>query len=159
MSIWLGIERNLPPEDDLPNQAVAILDSEIHRLDSVVKRFLDFTTVPELHWEEAPARRSAQRNASIARPQMDQVLMRLQTSYQPVPPVRVDRPAQAGRLNLAFNAIEAMLPSVAPSASASAARRIRRNRISDTGSGIAPEHRARIFQLFFTTRRGGRASV
>ena len=28
-------------------------------------------------------------------------------------------------------------------------------RIADTGQGIAPEHRARIFQLFFTTRRGG----
>ena len=28
-------------------------------------------------------------------------------------------------------------------------------RVIDTGRGIAPEHRARIFQLFFTTRPGG----
>ena len=27
--------------------------------------------------------------------------------------------------------------------------------IQDTGRGIAPEHRQRIFQLFFTTRPGG----
>jgi signal transduction histidine kinase len=27
--------------------------------------------------------------------------------------------------------------------------------IRDTGRGIAPEHRQRIFQLFFTTRKGG----
>ncbi|HLP99656.1 MAG TPA: ATP-binding protein, partial [Candidatus Limnocylindria bacterium] len=27
--------------------------------------------------------------------------------------------------------------------------------IGDTGAGIPPEHRARIFQLFFTTRPGG----
>ena len=27
--------------------------------------------------------------------------------------------------------------------------------IADTGRGIAPEHRSRIFQLFFTTRPGG----
>ena len=27
--------------------------------------------------------------------------------------------------------------------------------IADTGLGIAPEHRSRIFQLFFTTRPGG----
>jgi signal transduction histidine kinase len=27
--------------------------------------------------------------------------------------------------------------------------------VSDTGQGIKPEHRARIFQLFFTTRPGG----
>ena len=27
--------------------------------------------------------------------------------------------------------------------------------MADTGRGIAPEHRQRIFQLFFTTRPGG----
>ena len=27
--------------------------------------------------------------------------------------------------------------------------------VSDTGHGIKPEHRARVFQLFFTTRPGG----
>ena len=27
--------------------------------------------------------------------------------------------------------------------------------VADTGRGIAPEHRGRIFQLFFTTRPGG----
>jgi signal transduction histidine kinase len=27
--------------------------------------------------------------------------------------------------------------------------------VADTGKGIPPEHRTRIFQLFFTTRKGG----
>ena len=33
-------------------QAVRILDSEIDRLDNVVKRFLDFTRPPDMHQEE-----------------------------------------------------------------------------------------------------------
>ena len=28
-------------------------------------------------------------------------------------------------------------------------------RVGDTGPGIAPENRGKIFQLFFTTRKGG----
>jgi hypothetical protein len=38
--------------DEMPQQAVRILDSEIDRLDTVVKRFLDFTRPPEMHQEE-----------------------------------------------------------------------------------------------------------
>ncbi len=58
-------------------------------------------------------------------------------------------------INLIVNAIEAM-----PGAASCLSRCSRREEmaeieIRDTGRGIAPEHRQRIFQLFFTTRTGG----
>ena len=53
MRLWLeNLKVSLPEGDDLPQQAVRVLDSEIDRLDTVVKRFLDFTRPPEMHQEE-----------------------------------------------------------------------------------------------------------
>ena len=53
MRLWLeNLKENLPAGDGVPRQAVAVLDSEIDRLDSVVKRFLDFMRPQELRLEE-----------------------------------------------------------------------------------------------------------
>ncbi len=53
MRLWLeNLKESLPAGEELPRQAVAVLDSEIDRLDSVVKRFLDFMRPPELRLEE-----------------------------------------------------------------------------------------------------------
>src|SRR5579871_3014693 len=52
MRIWLeNLKASLPDVDGLPLQAVRVLDSEIDRLDNVVKRFLEFTRPPDLHQE------------------------------------------------------------------------------------------------------------
>jgi signal transduction histidine kinase len=73
-----------------------------------------------------------------------------------VPSVWVDRQLlHQALLNLILNAIEAM-----PGGGTLAIDLERHGdsaeiRIRDSGKGIAPEHRARIFQLFFTTRPGG----
>jgi len=47
---WMeNLKASLPEGDTMPQTAVRVLDNEIDRLDTVVKRFLDFTRPPELH--------------------------------------------------------------------------------------------------------------
>ena len=48
--------------------AVKVLDSEIDRLDSVVKRFLDFTRPVELHPEETQLAELIDEVVRVARP-------------------------------------------------------------------------------------------
>ncbi len=157
MRLWLeNLKGVLPVGEELPRQAVAVLDSEIDRLDSVVKRFLDFMSPAELHLEETQLDKLLDAVAGIARPQMLRAGVQVETHYAELPPVRVDKPLlEQALLNLVLNAIEAM-----PSGGRLTLGLERRGesaeiRIQDTGRGIAPEHRARIFQLFFTTRTGG----
>ncbi len=157
MRLWLeNLKEHLPAGDGVPRQAVAVLDSEIDRLDSVVKRFLDFMRSQELRLEETHLDELLNEVSGLARPQMERAHVQLEKQYADLPPVRVDRPLLTqALLNLIFNAIEAM-----PSGGTLTLGLERRGetaeiRIEDTGQGIAPENRARVFQLFFTTRPGG----
>jgi signal transduction histidine kinase len=157
MRLWLeNLKENLSPGEALPRQAVAVLDSEINRLDLVVKRFLDFMRPPELRLEETRLDQLLEEIAATARPQLERAGVQQEVRFVPLPSVRVDRALlKQALLNLVYNAIEAMptggrltlgLERQADSAEIF---------VSDTGQGIKPEHRARIFQLFFTTRPGG----
>jgi signal transduction histidine kinase len=157
MRLWLeNLKENLSPSEALPRQAVAVLDSEINRLDSVVKRFLDFMRPPELRLEETHLDQLLAETTAIARPQMAQAGVQHELHCAPLPPLRVDRALlKQALLNLVYNAIEAM-----PGGGRLTMRLVRRGdmveiSVSDSGQGIKPEHRARIFQLFFTTRPGG----
>jgi PAS domain S-box-containing protein len=157
MRLWLeNLKENLSPGEALPRQAVAVLDSEINRLDSVVKRFLDFMRAPELRLEETDLGRLVEEVAAIARPQMERAGVQPEMRCATVPFVHVDQALlKQALLNLVYNSIEAM-----PGGGRLTIALERRNdaveiSVADTGVGIKPEHRARIFQLFFTTRSGG----
>ena len=157
MRLWLeNLKENLSPDEALPRQAVAVLDSEINRLDSVVKRFLDFMRPPELRLEETKLDQLLEEIAAMARPQMERAGVQQEVHCAPLPPVRVDRDLlKQAVLNLVYNAIEAMPGGGRLTMGLERRGDTAEISVSDTGTGIKPEHRARIFQLFFTTRPGG----
>src|SRR5579863_285998 len=111
MRIWLeNLKASLPEEDGMPQQAVRILDSEIDRLDSVVKRFLDFTRPPDMHQEESSLREILEEVVAVERPHIEKgdVKLDLRLSND-VPDFLVDRPLlKQALINLLVNALEAM---------------------------------------------------
>jgi PAS domain S-box-containing protein len=157
MRLWLeNLKESLPAADSTPMRAVAVLDSEIKRLDSVVKRFLDFMRPAELHREELLLNKLLDEVLAIARPQMERAGVQLETKYAPVPAVFVDRALlEQAVLNLVYNAIEAMPGGGKLTVGLQSRGDLAEISVADTGAGIKPENRARVFQLFFTTRPGG----
>jgi PAS domain S-box-containing protein len=158
MRLWLeNLKESLPQDDETPKQALQVLDSEIDRLDNVVKRFLNFTRPVELHLEETPLADLLQEVLSVAAPQLERAQIQVATLLPcDVPPVNVDRPLIKQAIqNLVLNAAEAMPQGGKLSIVLSRRGDMAELSVADTGRGISAEHRVRIFQLFFTTRPGG----
>ena len=158
MRLWLeNLKASLPEGDELPQQAVRVLDSEIDRLDTVVKRFLDFTRPPEMHQEETNLKDLLGELLAIERPRMDKANVKVEARFAAdVPPVLVDRQLlKQALINLFVNAVDAMPGGGRLTVLLERRGEMADIEIEDTGRGIAPEHRQRIFQLFFTTRPGG----
>jgi signal transduction histidine kinase len=158
MRIWLeNLKASLPDVDGLPLQAVRVLDHEIDRLDSVVKRFLDFTRPPEMHQEESSLKEILQEVVAVEGAEFDKAGVKMDAQLaDDVPNVLIDKPLLMQALfNLLVNALEAMPGGGKIFISLRRRGEMAEIQIRDTGRGIAPEHRERIFQLFFTTRPGG----
>jgi signal transduction histidine kinase len=134
-----------------------VLDSEIDRLDRVVKRFLDFTKPVEMRVEEVSLAPLLARIVEVAQPQIDRAKLKVDLRLaNGVPPVRGDSELlRQAVLNLVLNAVQAMPEGGRLTVSLERRGDNAHVLVADTGKGIPPEHRNRIFQLFFTTRKGG----
>jgi len=158
MRLWLeNLKESLPEGDSMPQQAVRVLDKEIDRLDTVVKRFLDFTRPPEIHQEETNLKDLLEDVFAVGKPQMDRASVKVEAHFaSDVPSVLVDRQLlKQALMNLLLNAIEAMPGGGLLTVSLQRRGEMAGIEIQDTGRGIPPEHTQRVFQLFFTTRPGG----
>ena len=159
MRLWLeNLKESLPPEADAPAlQAVQVLDKEIDRLDAVVKRFLDFTRPMEIRLEATQLAELLGEVLEVAKPQLSKAGIHVaQLLPIDVPEVYADRALlKQAVLNLVLNAAEAMPGGGQLRLVLSRRGEAAEITVGDTGKGIPPENRQKIFQLFFTTRPGG----
>jgi PAS domain S-box-containing protein len=159
MRLWLeNLKESLPPDSDSSaKQAVQVLDKEIDRLDAVVKRFLDFTRPMDVRLEPTQLAELLREVLEIAQPQMQKANIQVaQLLPIDVPEVYVDRALlKQAVLNLVLNAGESMPAGGQLRLMLSRRGEMAEISVGDTGKGIPPEHRQKIFQLFFTTRPGG----
>src|SRR5215471_7023343 len=159
MRLWLeNLKESLPADSDgASQQAVQVLDKEIDRLDQVVKRFLDFTRPMDVRLEATQLADLLKDVLEIATPQLQKSNIHLaQLLPIDVPEVYVDRALlKQAVLNLVLNAAEAMPNGGQLRLMLSRRGEMAEITVGDTGDGIPPENRQKVFQLFFTTRPGG----
>ena len=138
-------------------QQIEIISREIVRLDQVVKTFLDFTRPVDLTFANVDLRELMEEVAQLARPQAEASNIQVEVRWDADGvEARADRDLlKQAILNVVVNAIEAMPGGGALRLEALANEETAELRISDTGGGIPPELREKIFRLYFTTKPKG----
>jgi PAS domain S-box-containing protein len=134
-----------------------IIGSEIHRLDRVVQILVDFTRPRDLHLEETDLRRLLEDGAALAGPDAGRhgVTVICELPSEPLM-VKVDTDfIKQAILNVVLNGVQVMPEGGALTISARREDEMVVTEIRDQGSGIAPEVQDRIFELYFTTKKGG----
>jgi signal transduction histidine kinase len=134
-----------------------VISREILRLDRVVKTFLDFTRPVELKYRVLPLSDVVREIEELTRPQAEAAKVRMTVECDPEGvEVRIDRDMfKQALLNVVVNAIQAMKDGGELRLECSGAGDSAEIRIADTGPGIPPELREKIFRLYFTTKQGG----
>ena len=136
---------------------IDIIGSEIHRLDRVVQILVDFTRPRDLKVEEVDLRRVLDEVAMLAAPDASQhgVTMVRQFPEQPLM-VKADLDfMKQAILNVVINGIQAMTEGGQLTISARRDEGLVIMEIRDTGKGIPKEVQEKIFELYFTTKKGG----
>lgn len=133
------------------------ISREILRLDRVVKTFLDFTRPLELNVSEVGVDEFLDDIAQLARPQATANGIQIAVTRDAAgTDIRVDRDLMTQAvLNVVVNAIEAMPQGGELRFESAVLEDQAEIRISDTGPGIPPEVREKIFRLYFTTKKEG----
>ena len=150
----------VPEEELAPKELVKdidVLSKEVLRLDRVVKTFLDFSRPVEVHFLKLDLVELAREVCVLLTPQAK--VARVEVVLEaPDQPAYMRGDADMLRqviLNLVTNAIEAMKDGGKIGVKVSQEPQAVFMDISDTGSGIDPKLRDRVFQLYFTTKAKG----
>lgn len=130
---------------------------QITRLNRTLRDLLEFsrTREPEMTDCEVPA--LIESMLTLVRPDAQKQGVRIVEEIAPgLPAIRADAgQVQQALLNVLLNAIQAMPEGGTLTLGAQASNGDVQIRVCDTGEGIAPENRARIFSPFFTTKHRG----
>ena len=146
--------------DSAVEPQMEIISREILRLDRVVKTFLDFTRPVELKLRPVLLQQILGEIADLARPQAAAANIKVVAAPEALAAdgveVTVDSDLfKQAVLNVVVNAIQAMPEGGELRFEASASKNTAEIRISDTGPGIPPDLKEKIFRLYFTTKTGG----
>ena len=134
-----------------------VIGSEIQRLDRVVQTLVDFTRPVDLRLIDIDLRKLVDDVVALAAPAAEQnkVHVERQTSQEPLT-ARIDADlVKQAVLNIVINGVQSMPEG--------GALRIATRRegdsavitVRDDGGGIPPDIRDKVFNLYFTTKKGG----
>jgi signal transduction histidine kinase len=151
------LQHKLEQVDPDAKRHIDIIGSEIHRLDRVVQILVDFTRQRELHMEEIDLRRLVDEVTHLASPDAEVHSVRILREVPEAPLIaRVDEDFMKQALfNVVINGEQAMpqggtLTIAVRREDATAIIEVR-----DQGGGIPKDVQEKIFELYFTTKKGG----
>jgi signal transduction histidine kinase len=151
------LQNKLQQIDPDTRRHMNIIDNEIHRLDRVVQILVDFTRPRDLHPEESDLRKLVEDVIMLATPDAEQhgvsVVRALGTEPLGVK-VDIDLMKQA-ILNVVLNGVQAMPKGGSLTISTRREEAGVVAEIRDQGAGIPHELQEKIFELYFTTKKGG----
>jgi PAS domain S-box-containing protein len=152
------LREKLPDLEPDSKRHMDIIGSEIRRLDRVVQTLVDFSRPVELRLTETDLRRTLEDVALLAVPQANQQGIALVRDIADEPlVVRIDSDLiKQAVLNVVLNGIQAMSDKGGTlTLSACRENGVVKIDIKDQGPGVPPEVRDKIFNLYFTTKKGG----
>jgi signal transduction histidine kinase len=157
----LGLAESRSPERTQAEDAlqhVAVIESEIRRLDEVVQGFLKFTRPEDLRLQPVRVKDLFDEILPLIEAEAQKNNVRVQVDVPPdIPWVNGDSAMlRQVFLNLAINGCQAMPTggTLRLSCGRASGNRVE-IRVQDTGVGIPAEHLPKIFDLYFTTKDHG----
>lgn len=151
------LQNKLQQIDPDTRRHMDIIGSEIHRLDRVVQILVDFTRPRDLRLEEIDLRRLLEDVAALAAPDAGQHKVTIShelPSESLLVKVDTDFIKQA-ILNVVLNGVQAMPQGGTLIVSARREEETVITEIRDQGAGIPHELQDKVFELYFTTKKGG----
>jgi signal transduction histidine kinase len=156
--VHLELLRNkLSGPDARAMRHLEIIESEIQRLDRVVQTLVDFSRPVELQLKEQDLRRIVSGVLMLASAELETHNVRV-SSHMPERPMitKVDADLiKQAILNVVLNGAQAMSQGGDLHVTLREDGRMAAIEISDSGSGIPDDIRAKVFDLYFTTRKDG----
>ncbi len=149
--------RHAPPVTPL-DELVAVLKTEVCRLNGVLESFRSFANLQHLALEPTDALGILENAVRLIRPQAaeQQVQITLLHPERELPPVSLDAEKfEQVVLNLIINALEAMPAGGTLTIGAVVVDGEFRVTVKDSGPGIPPEVRKNLFQPYFSTKTTG----
>jgi signal transduction histidine kinase len=151
------LQSKLKQIDPDTRRHIDIIGNEIHRLDRVVQILVDFTRPRDLRLEEIDLRRMLEDVTTLAAPEAEQhgvSIKRMLGAERLDIRVDIDVMKQA-ILNVVLNGIQAMPKGGTLTVVARRDEDGVITEIRDQGVGIPHELQEKIFELYFTTKKGG----
>lgn len=151
------LRQKLSQVDPDTRRHMDVISSEIRRLDRVVQTLVDFTRPYELHLSDIDLRKLVDEVVLLASPEAErrQIHIERETSRASLP-VRIDADlVKQAVLNIVINGVQAMADGgnlyIATQREGEGALIT----VRDEGPGIPADIRDKIYNLYFTTKKGG----